>query len=63
MKFTDELVIDLNDKNLFPDNFVSQSKPNPRRETSRELKFSKKTREEIITEVAQRARKVFGFND
>ena len=62
MKFTDELVIDLNDKNLFPDNFVSQSKPNPRTRTSGELKFIAKTREEILSEVAERARAVLGFN-
>ena len=61
MKFTDPLVIDLNDKTLFPDSFVSQSKPNPRIRTSRELKFTTKTREEILNEVAKRARAVLGL--
>ena len=56
MKFTDPLVIDLNDKTLFPDYYTYSWEKTPEA-----LTFSDKTADEIINEVAARARKVLGY--
>lgn len=61
MNFTDKLSIDLNDDTFFSDKVMFQSKENPKFTLSNQIKFSDKTREEIINEVAQRARRAFGF--
>ena len=56
MKFTDPLVIDLNDKTLFPDYYTYSWEKTPEA-----LTFSDKTADKIINEVAARARKVLGY--
>ncbi|MGP1455822.1 MAG: hypothetical protein ACTTJ7_08745 [Treponema sp.] len=61
MNFTDKLPIDLNDETFFPDAIMFQSKENPNRCLINDLEFLNKTQDEIITEVAARARKVFDF--
>ena len=61
MNFTDKLLIDLNDEIFFPDTIMFQSKENPNCCLTNDLEFLNKTQDEIITEVAARARKVFDF--
>ena len=61
MNFTDKLSIDLNNDIFFPDSVMFQSKENPNCCLTDDLEFLNKTKEEIITEVAARARKVFDF--
>lgn len=57
-----DLTIDLNNSDFFAYNFVSQSKKNPKKGTEK-IKFSDKTADEIICCVADRIKKVLGFNE
>jgi hypothetical protein len=61
VNFTDKLSINLNDDTFFPDTIMFQSKENPNCVLADDLEFLNKTQDEIITEVAERARKVFDF--
>ena len=61
MNFTDKLSINLND-DFFSDKVLFQSKENPTTNLSNNLQCLDKSREQIIYEVAQRAKKVFNFD-
>lgn len=56
MKITDNLTIDLNDE-MFSENFYKTE--NNRYPRLSDIKFSNKTRDEIITEVANKAKRLF----
>ncbi len=60
MNFTDELSLDLND-DFFSDKILYQSNENPNLNLSSTVEFLDKTHEEIMSEIAQQARKVFDF--
>ena len=61
MNFTDKLSINLND-DFFSDKILFQSKENPNANLSNNIQFLDKSREQIVYEVAQRAKKVFNFD-
>lgn len=60
MKFTDKLSINLDD-DFFSDKMLFHSKENPNFNLSDEIEFLDKTQDEIVNEVAERAKRVFDF--
>ena len=57
MYLTDKLVIDLNNKDMFPDYYTYSWEKKPEK-----LNFSEKPYNKIISEVAANARKTLGFD-
>lgn len=56
MKITEKLTIDLNDEMFLESFYKTENNRYPRLS---DIKFSNKSRDEIITEVANRAKKLF----
>lgn len=54
--------VDLNDNDFFAYNFVGQSKKKTKK-GSEKIRFSDKTADQIICCVADRIKKVLGFNE